>query len=323
MESKGSYVIAGAFIVIFTLALALAVLWMGGLTEKKTYDYYRIYVTESVSGLQKNSPVKYMGVEIGKVHKIEVDPQNPEEVRITIQVPKGVPIRKGMWATLKKIGITGLSYIEISGGSKNAPLLKAKAGEIPTIPYKPSMFARLGLSMEDLSFQISNVSKKIGEVLSDKNVRNFGEILENLRVSTENLRKYFNEENAGTVQTLLKNLNAASLKLNSVLMHVDEFVAENRTIPPKVQQLLEKLDQAADNAKKTTVLIRKSVARGDYNLKAITQGTLDNVNQLIDEMQDVTMRINNILDVIENSPSDFFFKSTTPMPGPGEGVNQR
>jgi len=265
-----------------------------------------------------------MGVEIGRVHKIQIDPNNPEVVLITIQVPKGIPIRKGMWATLKKIGITGLSYIEISGGSKNAPLLKTAEGEIPTIPYKPSMFARLGLSVEDLSYQISNISKKVGEVLSEKNVKNFSDIMENLKVSTSVIRQqFFTPENAKNVEMLLKNLKRASARLDSVLVHVDAFVAANKNLPPKFELLMDRLDKAAKNAMEISTLIHKGVQRGDYNLRAITQGTLDTVNQLVDQMQDVVIRVNNILDVIENSPSDFLFKSSRPAPGPGEGVSQR
>jgi len=323
MESKGSYVVAGVFIVIFSLALISAILWMGKFTEKKEYDYYKIRVNESVSGLQKESAVKYMGVEIGKVSTIKVDPDNPEEVVITIKVPKGIPIRKGMWATQKSIGITGLSYIEIAGGNKNAPLLKQREGEIPTIPYKPSMLSRLGLSVEDLSYQISNISKKAGEILSDKNVKNISRILENLQVATSNLKNFFGDDNARTMQALLKNLNSASIKLNSVLAHVDDFVVENKDIPPKVKQLIEKLDIAATNTDKITELVRESILKGDYNLRSIAQGTLNNLNQLIDQLQDITIRVNNILDVIQNSPSDFLFKSSTPVPGPGEGVKQR
>ena len=100
-------------------------------------------------------------------------------------------------------------------------------------------------------------------------------------------------------------------------------MAENKDIPPKIKQMIDRLDKAAENAQKITELARKSFARGDYNLKGIAQGTLDNINQWVDEMQDVTIRINNILDVIENSPSDFFFKSSTPGPGPGEGESKR
>lgn len=323
MESKGSYVVAGVFIVIFTLALLLAVLWMGKFTEKKEYDYYLIKVTESVAGLQKDSAVKYMGVKIGTVHKIHVDPDNPEQVLITIQVPKGLPIRKGMWATLKSIGITGLSYIEIAGGSKNEPLLKRHDGEIPVIPYKRSMLAKLGVSMEDLSYQISNISKKVGEILSDKNIKNLSAIVENLKLSSDNLKGFFSEDNMRNTQALLKNLNSASVRLNSVLEHVDAFVAENKDIPPKVKRLIDKLEKAADNAQKTTELLRKGFVHGDYNLRNIVQGSLDNLNQLIDQLQDITIRVNNILDVIQNSPSDFLFKSSTPVPGPGEGVNQK
>ena len=323
MESKGSYVVAGVFIVIFTLALLLAVLWMGKFTERKEYDYYLIKVTESVSGLQKDSPVKYMGVKIGTVYKIRVDPDNPEQVLITIKVPKGLPIRRGMWATQKSIGITGLSYIEIAGGNKNEPFLKKHEGEIPVIPYKRSMLGKLGLSMEDLSYQISNISKKVGEVLSGRNIKNLSTILGNLRISTDNLKGFFSEDNARNTRELLKNLNSASVKLNTVLAHVDAFVAKNKDIPPKVKQLIGRLDKAAENAEKTTEIVRKSFARGDYNLKGIVQGPLDNLNQLLDQLQDITIRVNNILDMIENSPSDFIFKSSTPVPGPGEGVRQR
>ncbi len=323
MESKGSYVVAGVFIMIFSLALILTVLWMGKFTERKEYDHYYIYMKESVAGLQKEAPVKYMGVQIGKVKKIEVDPDNPERVRITIEVPKGLPIRKGMWATLKSIGITGLSYIEISGGNKNAPLLTPKPGEIPVIPSKPSMFARLGVSVEDLSYQISNVSKKVGEVLSDDNVRNFKKILNNLQVASANLKIFFSKENAQNVQSLLKNLNRASAKLDAILEHVDAFVAENKGIPPKVEHLIDRLDKTVVNMEEITALVKKSFVQGDYNLKRIAQGSLDNLNQLIDQLQDITIRVNNILDVIENSPSDFFFKSSTTVPGPGEGRSQK
>lgn len=323
MESKGHYIIAGIFVVVFTVGLVLAVLWMGKFSESKEFDYYYIFMKESVSGLQKDSAVKYMGVQIGKVKKIEIDPENPEEVRITIEVPKGTPIRKGMWATLKSIGITGLSNIEISGGSKNAPLLKQKEGEIPTIPSKPSMFARLGISMEDLSFHISRISKRMDEVLSKKNVQNLNKILENLREVTENLHVFFSQENAKNIQKILANLNHASQKLEATLDKIDKFIASNKEIPEKTKKLIETLESGAKSALKTTELVRKSFARGDYNLKEITQGTLDNINQLIDDMRDTTARIHAILDTIETSPSNLLFKSSKPLPGPGEGEKEK
>lgn len=320
MESKGKYVITGIFIVTFITALALVIVWKNRLNERKDFDTYYIYMKESVSGLQKSSAVKYMGVQIGKVKKIEVDPENPEEVRITIEVPRGTQIRKGMWATLKSIGITGLSYIEISGGSKNEPLLKQKEGKIPTIPSKPSMFARLGISMEDLSFQISQVSKRIGEVLSKENIQNLNDILQNLEETTDNLRKFFSKENAENVQVVLNNLKKASKKLDHTLEDVDQFAISNREIPLKVKALIETLDKGAKAALKTVELVRKSFTRGDYNLKEISQGTLDNINQLVNNMRDITVRIHAILDTLESSPSDLLFKASTPLPGPGEGA---
>ena len=88
MESKGKYVTTGIFIVTFITALVLVIVWKNRLNDRKDFDTYYIYMKESVSGLQKDSAVKYMGVQIGKVKKIEVDPENPEEVRITIKIPR-------------------------------------------------------------------------------------------------------------------------------------------------------------------------------------------------------------------------------------------
>ncbi|NIA10903.1 MAG: MCE family protein [Nitrospiraceae bacterium] len=319
MESKGNYVITGVFVVIVSAALVVFILWLGKFNEKRQeYDHYNIYMAESVSGLQKDSAVKYMGVEIGKVKKIEIDPKNPEVVHLLIEVPKGTPIRKGMQAQLKSLGITGLSCIEIAGGSKDAPLLKQKEGEIPTIPSKLSIFAKLGVSVEDMSFHISRVSKKLDTLLSDENIRNIKNLLENLKTATAGLQRFLSASNADHLKTTLAHLATATNKLNGSLDKFDRLVDSGAEIPKKLDVLLDAAVKGARTLDQTATQINSSVKRGDYNLRQITQGTVDRINFLIDNLQDLTVRVQAMVGEIEKSPSDLLFKTSMPLLGPGE-----
>jgi phospholipid/cholesterol/gamma-HCH transport system substrate-binding protein len=319
MESKGNYVITGVFVVIVSAALIVFVLWLGKFNEKQQeFDYYNIYMAESVSGLQQDSAVKYMGVVIGKIKKIEIDPKNPEVVHLLIEVPKGTPIRKGMQAQLKSLGITGLSCIEIAGGNKNAPLLKQKAGEIPTIPSKLSVFAKLGVSVEDMSFHISRVSKKLDILLSDENIDNIKKMLENLKTATAGLQQFLSASNADHLKDTLAYLATATEKLNSSLGKIDHLVASGAEIPKKLDSFLNVAIKGAKTLDQTITLIKSGVEKGNYNLKQITQGTVDRINLLIDDLQDLTVRVQTMAGEIEKSPSDLLFKTSMPLLGPGE-----
>ena len=95
METKLNYALVGLFVIVLGGALLSAVLWLtvGG-TEKKQYDRYLVYFTESVAGLNPKAPVKYRGVEVGRVATIEIDPGNPERVEIVLEIERGTPIRQ-------------------------------------------------------------------------------------------------------------------------------------------------------------------------------------------------------------------------------------
>ncbi|MEM9058808.1 MAG: MlaD family protein, partial [Pseudomonadota bacterium] len=105
MNSKLSYVLAGLFVVALGLALIAGVLWLTTGGPPKDYDLYRVYMTESVSGLSIDAPVKYKGVNRGRVQFVGLDPDNPERVRLELLVLKGTPITADTVATLEVQGL--------------------------------------------------------------------------------------------------------------------------------------------------------------------------------------------------------------------------
>ena len=76
MENKVNYALVGGFVLLLGAALIAGVLWLasGGGFQKK-YDLYLALVGESVAGLNLNAPVKYRGVDVGKVREIQLDPR--------------------------------------------------------------------------------------------------------------------------------------------------------------------------------------------------------------------------------------------------------
>ena len=118
MESKVNFALVGAFVLALATALVGAALWLAsGGAYQTHYDRYDASVEESVSGLNVKAPVKYNGVDVGNVERIWLDANNPQRVKLRFQIERGTPIKVDTVATLKTQGLTGIAYVELSGGT--------------------------------------------------------------------------------------------------------------------------------------------------------------------------------------------------------------
>ena len=85
--------------------------------------YYISYQNISVNGLDRGSSVKYLGIKIGSIKNIQIDPEDITRVIITISVDAGTPIKKDVRADISTIGITGIKLIELRGGTNESETL--------------------------------------------------------------------------------------------------------------------------------------------------------------------------------------------------------
>jgi phospholipid/cholesterol/gamma-HCH transport system substrate-binding protein len=139
METDKHYFIEGLFIIGFAIAAAFFFVWLGGSGHRDDVAY-RVHFAESVSGLSLGDPVKYRGVDIGTVKAMALDPVDPRRVQVDVALRKEAPVKTDTKATLKLKGITGVVFIELSGGSPEAQSLLASTpeGQIPEIPSEQS-----------------------------------------------------------------------------------------------------------------------------------------------------------------------------------------
>ena len=188
MNAKVNYILLGLFVLLLGTAMIGAILWLGSGGPRKNYDRYLVYMTESVSGLSKDAAVKYQGVDIGRVRDISLNPKNPKQVRLLLEIERGTPIKEDTVAILETQGLTGLATVNLTGGERGSKdLTKQEGEEYPVIKSKPSLLGRLDKSLSQLIENLTESSTRFNTLLKDENQAAFSKSLKNLEILTSNL----------------------------------------------------------------------------------------------------------------------------------------
>jgi len=310
MYSRVNYTIVGIFVLMFGAGLIWFAFWLAKYGIHREFDTYKLYMTESVSGLSKDSVVKLRGVDIGRVSEIRIDPDNIEHVEVFLKIKRGVPIKKDMRAHTTMLGITGLLSVEIDGGSNDSENLKPTEDYIPIIYSTPSWFSKTKKGLGGLTDDLIEISAKIRKLLTDKNIETVGKILDNSEALTGKAVNSLDgmdetlEEFRTSIKTMNKNFEEATKDFKQ--MQVD-FSAIKKVTMPTIDSLM----KTSRDFNRVMLKFEKSLDRGDYNAKMILEPTIVDMGILTEEVSALTRDL-------KQSPSDIFFKSRKPRRGPGE-----
>ena len=106
MENRAYALITGVFVIAVAAGILLWANWLAGTTVKR--EKYRVVALRPITGLNEQAQVRYRGIDVGRVTKIQLDKDNPNRILIDIEVNKDVPITRGTYAQLGMEGITGI-----------------------------------------------------------------------------------------------------------------------------------------------------------------------------------------------------------------------
>jgi len=193
--------------VFLSLATVIFIAVAGFFIVPKLRDPGDVYTVNfrdtSVQGLLVSSPVKYRGVEIGRVIRIKVNSRDLDSVLVDVKIRPGIVMKKDMTAVLAYVGLTGQKYVEISGGTLASENLMPH-GEIP-------MGRGLGEKAEDIVTNIETTATRIAELLAPENLRRFSAFLENAEKGSAALSGVLESRRASLENTLV-NFEKASLE---------------------------------------------------------------------------------------------------------------
>ena len=308
METKVNYAVVGLFVVILAFGFIAGVLWLasGGALQKK-YDLYLAIENESVSGLNINAPIKYHGVDIGKVRDIQLDSENPEHVRLTLAIERGTPIKQDTFAVLRTQGLTGIAYVELGGGTPNAPSLIPSSGyEYPVIATRPSLGARLENVLTSVLANLDRTSANINALLDDENRAALKSTLKDISALARTV--------AARKDTLDRGIVAAA----NTFGHTEQATDKLQPLLDRVGRSAAAIETMANEVARTSATTGKTVAAVGGDLTRVTAETLPEVERLLGELRILSASLRRLVEQTEGNPAGLLFGKRPVPAGPGE-----
>lgn len=305
-----NYTLVGTFVLALGALLIAGVLWLaaGGAWQKK-YDLYQAIEDESVAGLNLNAPVKYNGVDVGKVRQIRLDASNPQRVNLLFAIERGTPIKEDTVAVLKTQGLTGIAYVELSGGAQSSPLLRAsQAGSYPVIKTKPSLSARLENVLTTVLAKLDSTSTHIDAILSKENQVAFSSALADIATV------------ARTFAARKDNIDAGITNAARTLDNTARISAQAAPVIERIGRSAEAIEKMGNEVAQTSATAGKTVNSVGADVKRFGAETLPELERLLGELTVLSASLRRLSEQTERDPRGLLFGRKPVPDGPGEGA---
>lgn len=299
MESESRYALVGAFTLAILAAAALFTLWLGQVSFNQKYAEYDVIFKGPVRGLSKSGEVRFNGIKVGEVTNLGLDKTDPNHIVVArIKIFAETPIKEDSYAQLEPQGITGLSYIQIYGGSAQSPPLRKKPGELyPKIPTHTAQLEGLFSGGADLLLSANSALVRINTLLSTKNITALSGIVTDVHTLTARL---------AAEKTLFADLDES---LRATRAAADDAASAARAITALANNGNTMLNQDG----KSMVLAFTDAARQMNEASLKVNALLDNVSGPVSEFSDEGLgeltltlsELRSLLQILQRTVEDF------------------
>jgi phospholipid/cholesterol/gamma-HCH transport system substrate-binding protein len=305
METRAPYVLVGGFVVVLMAGLVVAVLWFAQI-QFREQRYYDIYFTGSVTGLTTGSTVRYNGIPVGRVNDIKLDPGDPSRVRVTVELQSGTAVKSDTVASLELQGLAGGSFVNLSGGTREAePLARQPDERYPVIASRQSGLQQVVTSAPEVMARIIAVANQLGDMLNDKNREALSATLDNLRRITAAAANHSDEIDSAIADgtQALHGLHTTLDSANAILDALKSLMAPQGGMQETMRSVNETSRRFAELAQH----LDKLVADNAGPLHDFTGGGLTDLQRLVQQSQQLVQQLGRIADAIERDPSRFIY----------------
>lgn len=299
METRANYVLIGVFTLATAAFLLLFGLWAAKYSSERDWSYYDVVFDEAVTGLTEGGSVQYNGISVGSVEDLRLDPKDPRRVIARVKLRVETPVKTDTRAKLSFTGLTGTAFIQLTGGTPEAPALTGGNGDrdrdrVPVIQTEAS-------ALQNIAETANRLVARLDQVLSDENIGNINRTLDNIEHATGAIAAQ--REDLGA---LIRNARVSSEKLATTLDTTNAAIADiDRELVDKLPALIAKLD---------STLARLDTAAGnanailDENRGAVRNFTQDGLGQLgptLDELRALVRDLRKISARLDDNPAGY------------------
>jgi len=300
METRASYVTVGAFVMVCLIGLIVSMLWLTGAQYRQEFIYFRTFFSGPVTGLGRGTVVRYNGIDVGSVTELAFDPADPRRVIVTLQTTPDLLLHADSIASIEQQGFTGGTYVEITGGTVNAPLLTVQPGQAyPVIPSRPSTLQQLAQSGPEMVSRFNMVGERVSDLLNDGNRMAVAEMLASLRNTTALI-----DAHAADLDATLENLKLASAGINKTLATADKTLNSADAALNSAGKAIDSLDGALASADTT---VKKLGQLSDDADKVLTGQGVAQMTQLLAQSRALVSSLTRLSTDLERDPTKLLY----------------
>jgi len=302
MDRDPNYVAVGAF-VLLVIAMAVSfVFWYTGQQDKHTYQRYEIYFDGSVSGLSAGSPVRYLGVDVGKVVRISLDPLQRQRVQVIADVDSSAPLDAGTQASLSLQGVTGLLFIDLDEDPRPKSTGPLPQGQhYPMIGSSRSNIDVLLRTLPALATRMVELVDRFTVLFSDDNVRSITATLDNARRASEHLPQTMQD-----VQALVADVRHTTEEVQGIAGELHGVVHQ---AAPDVEAAAANIRRVSDALAQTSERLDRFVLDNEPGLSRFTQQSLPEFEQLLRESRQAARDFRDLSRSLKANPSQLIYES--------------
>ncbi len=305
METKAHHALVGFFVVFLVAAGGFFALWLGQISLDREFKEYDVVFEGPVRGLRTSSEVRFNGIQVGEVTDLGLNPENPNEVIARVRIDAATPVKVDSFAQLEPQGLTGLSYIQISGGSPGAQPLESRLGDRPPRIYaRQAQLEELFAGGETVLEGAAQVLSRLNRLLSDPNLEQFSGTMENLETLSGALAG--EEALVDDLRGAIRSLDEAAADISTAAAAIESFGATTETflveqVAPMVEETTAAsiaVNQASTETYDALVSIRPQV-------EAFSEDGLDALTAAASDLENLIAALERIALQVEDDPAGF------------------
>jgi phospholipid/cholesterol/gamma-HCH transport system substrate-binding protein len=301
MDRETNYVVVGAFVLLVIGMAVSFVYWYTEQKEKRTYQRYEIYYDGTVSGLTAGSPVRYLGVDVGKVARITLEAPQRQRVEVIADIDETAPIDARTRALLSLQGVTGLLFIDLEedpNSTASGPLPQGQ--RYPVIQSAPSDWGVLLRRLPELANHAIELLNHMDQLFSDENVHAFKATLQNARLASER------------APPLLREISELVVDMKRASQDVDSAASDLRTVTndsaPDLKASLANLKRLTATLASTSDRLNELVARNEPAITRFTGQGLPELERLLHESREAVRDIRDLSRSLKQNPAELLYE---------------
>ncbi len=304
MEIRANYVLIGVFSIACVFAAFLFVLLLAKQQFDLEYSYYEILFDGDVSGLSVGAEVRYNGISVGEVRTIKLHPEDPRKVSVVIQVSADTPVREDSVAYLEAQLLTGVSIVQITGGSPDSPKLVAKPGErYAILKSGKSSLQELFTGAPDLIAKANILVERLADVVNVENRESLSQTIKNIETLTQTFA-----DNSEELDEILNNFAKASGDVASLVEQLDKLAGTaNDLLDEDARVFIAEASQAARNISTLAEDIDNVVVENEEAISDFSKQGLAQLGRLVTEARQLVSTLDRVATRLESDPAAFFF----------------